>query len=181
MEKHNSNTHFMLMAFGFIFRDLFKPRELVLKETGIKAGYRVLDYGCGPGGYILPLSEMVGKEGFVYALDIHPMAISKVNRLVSKRNLKNVQTILSDCNTGLSDHTLDMVFLYDTYHSLEYPGNVLKEIHRILKPEGIVSFSDHHMRKEEIIKAITDNGIFRYHHHGNKTFTFINVSKTNYF
>jgi len=181
MEKHNSNTHFTLMAFSFFFRDLFIPREVVLKEAGIKTGYRVLDYGCGPGGYILPLSEMVGNEGFVYGLDIHPMAISKVNKLISKRNLENVQTIRSDCNTGLPDHTLDMVFLYDTYHALGYPGNVLKEIHRILKPVGIVSFSDHHMKKEEIIKTITDNGLFRYHHQGNKTFTFIKVSEPNSF
>ncbi len=179
MEKLNSNTHFTLMAFGFMFRDLFIPRKKVLKEAGIKTGFRVLDYGCGPGGYILPLSEMVEKKGFVYALDIHPMAIAKVNRLISKRNLENVQTIRSGCQTGLQDNAVDLVLLYDTYHALESPGAVLKEIHRILKPEGMLSFSDHHMQKEEIIKAITDTGLFRHCHQGNKTVTFIKVTENN--
>lgn len=167
--------HFALMAFGFYFRDLFIPREKVLKEAGIRTGYRVLDYGCGPGSYVLPLSRIVGKEGFVHALDIHPMAIAKVNRMISTRNLENVQTIRSDCHTGLKDNILDMVLLYDTYHALEKPMNVLKEIHRILRPEGVLSFSDHHMRKGEIISVITDSGLFRYHHQGQKTFTFIKV------
>jgi len=36
MENINSNTHFTLMAFGFVFRDLFIPREVVLKEAGNK-------------------------------------------------------------------------------------------------------------------------------------------------
>ena len=148
------------MAFGFFFRDLFIPREAVLKEAGIKPGYRVLDYGCGPGSYILPLAERVGKVGFVYALDIHPMAISKVRRLISKRNLENVQTVRSDCHTGLPDGTVDLVLLYDTYHGLERPGDVLKEIYRVLKPGGILSFNDHHMQPEEIIKRVTENGLF---------------------
>ncbi len=173
MEHHNSNTHFALMAFGFFFRDLFIPREKVLKEAGIKSGYRVLDYGCGPGSYIIPLAEQVGKEGSVYALDIHPMAIAKVRRRVSKRNLENVQTIRSDCFTGLEDSTVDMVLLYDTYHGLERPVDVLKELHRVLKPDGILSFNDHHMQPEEIIKRITENGLFIFHDQGNKTFTFI--------
>ena len=101
------------------------------------------------------------------------MAISKVRSLVSKRNLENVQTIRSDCHTDLQDNAIDLVLLYDTLHALERPGDVLEEIHRVLKPEGILSFSDHHMRPEEIVKRITGNGLFRFHHQGNKTFTFI--------
>ena len=173
MENHSSYVHFRMMAFGFVFRDLLIPREKVLEEAGIKTGYRILDYGCGPGSYILPLSEMAGENGFVYALDIHPLAISKVNRMISRKKMENVQTIRSDCSTGLPDAGLDLVLLYDTYHALECPEDVLKEIHRILKPEGRLSFSDHHLRKEEIIKTFADTELFRFLDQGNKTFTFI--------
>ena len=179
MGNHSSYAHFRMMTLGFVFRDLFIPREKVLEEAEIKKGYRILDYGCGPGSYILPLSEMAGKEGFVYALDIHPLAVSKVNNLISKNKMENVQTIRSDCSTGLPDAGLDLVLLYDTYHALEYPEDVLKEIHRILKPGGRLSFSDHHMRKEEIVKTITDTELFRFHSQGNKTFIFIKAGEIN--
>jgi ubiquinone/menaquinone biosynthesis C-methylase UbiE len=97
----------------------------ILKEVGIKPGFQVLDYGCGPGSYIIPLAELVGESGKVYALDIHPLAIRKVQDIASKKRLANVETILSDCQTGLPDNSLDVVLLYDVFHHLSDPDGVL--------------------------------------------------------
>jgi len=36
------------------------PRERVLAEINIQPGLRLLDYGCGPGGYAIPAARMVG-------------------------------------------------------------------------------------------------------------------------
>ena len=66
-----------------------------------------------------------------------------------------------------------MLSLYDTYHDLKNTDAVLLEIHRILKPEGILSFSDHHMRNEEIRNKITDNNLFKFLRKGKKTYTFL--------
>jgi hypothetical protein len=52
MNKIESNFGFKLMALTFNLRDLLRPRIDILKEAGIKPGYHVLDYGCGPGSYI---------------------------------------------------------------------------------------------------------------------------------
>jgi ubiquinone/menaquinone biosynthesis C-methylase UbiE len=77
--------------------------------VGIKPGFHVLDYGCGPGSYIIPTAELVGKSGKIYAPDIHPLAIQMVQSIASKNQLKNVETILSDCKTGLPDNSIDVV------------------------------------------------------------------------
>lgn len=63
------------------------------------------------------------------------------------KKLANVETIHSDCKTGLPDNSVDAVLLYDTFHDLSDPDGVLEELHRVLKPDGILSFSDHHMKK----------------------------------
>ena len=97
MDRIESNLGFRLMAFGYKFRDLRLPRKNILKEVGIKPGSSVLDYGCGPGSYTVALAELVGESGKVYAQDIHPLAIRKVKGIASKRQLANVETILSDC------------------------------------------------------------------------------------
>ena len=173
MDKPMSNFLFQFMSCGYKFRDFFLPRKNILKEVGIKPGFHVLDYGCGPGSYIVPLAKLVGESGKVYALDIHPLAIRKVKDIASKKRLTNVETILSDCQTGLPDNTLDAVILYDAFHHLSDPDMVLKELHRVLKPNGILSFSDHHMKEKEIVAQITNSGLFRLSRKGQRTYAFL--------
>jgi ubiquinone/menaquinone biosynthesis C-methylase UbiE len=173
MDKPEPNFHFKVMSFSYKFRDLFLPRINILKEVGIKPGFHVLDYGCGPGSYIISLAELVGKSGKIYALDIHPLAIQKVQSIVSKKQLTNVETICSDCKTGLPDDSVDIVLLYDTFHNLGDPNGVLEELYRVLKPNGILSFSDHHMKENEIISKVINRGLFRLLRKGKRTYGFL--------
>jgi len=173
MDKTMPNFDFRFMSFGYKFRDFFLPRKNVLKEVGIKPGFHVLDYGCGAGGYIIPLAELVGKSGKIYALDIHPLAIQVVQGIASKKRWTNVETIRSDCKTGLPDNSLDAVLLYDTLHTLSDPDGVLEELHRVLKPNGILSLSDHHMEENEIVSKVTDRGLFKLLRKGERTYNFL--------
>ncbi len=167
-----SNLHFKIMAATFKMRDFLLPRKHILKEVGIKQGFHVLDYGCGPGSYIIPAAELVGSSGKVYALDIHPLAIRIVRDIASKNKLTNVETILSDCKTGLPDNSVDVVLLYDTFHDLRDPNGVLRELQRVLKTEGKLSFSDHHMKEQEIISRVTEKGFFKLSKRGKRTYSF---------
>lgn len=173
MDKPMSNLDFQFMSVGYKIRDFFLPRENILRDVGIKPGFHVLDYGCGPGSYIVPLVELVRESGRVYALDIHPLAIRKVQSMVSEKQLTNVEAIPSDCQTGLPDNTLDAVLLYDAFHHLSDPEVVLRELHRVLKPDGVLSFSDHHMGKNEIVSAVTDSGLFSLSRKCWRTYSFL--------
>jgi len=88
-----------------------------------------------------------------------------------------VETILSDCQTGLPENTLDAVLLYDAFHHLSDPDGVLKELHRVLKPDGILSFGDHHMKEKEIVAEVTNSGLFRLSRKGQRTYTFLKEEK----
>ena len=77
------DLHFRAMFLTYKLRDFFFPRINILREVGIRPGFYVLDYGCGPGSYIVATAELVGESRRIYALDIHP-----------------VETILSDCKAG---------------------------------------------------------------------------------
>ncbi len=173
MDKPLHDFHFKLMSLAFNFRNLFSPPENVLREVGIKSGFQVLDYGCGPGSYIVAASELASKSGKVYALDIHPLAIERVRSIVSKKQLPNVETICSDRETELSANSMDVVLLYDIFHMLGDPDRILEELHRVLKPDGILSFSDHHMKEDEIVSRVTDRGLFVLSKKGKKTYSFL--------
>ncbi len=170
-----SNIWFRLMALEFKIRDFRSPRREIVAEVGLKTGFEVLDYGCGPGGYVVPVSEAIGPSGKLYALDAMPIAIEMVTDLVAKEKLVNVKTIESDCGTHLPDEELDVILLYDVFHDLEDQDVVLNELHRVLKPEGLLSFSDHHLKENEIISKITGKGLFKLQKKNKYTYSFIKL------
>jgi len=173
MSKAKSNIDFKLMSLTYKFRDFFAPRKNILAEAEIESGFHVLDYGCGPGGYIKAAAEMVGQSGRIYALDIHPLALQMVQKIASKSGFSNVETILSDCDTGLPDSSVDVILLYDVFHGLEDPNKIMKELHRVLKPKSLLSFSDHHLKDEEITSKVGNSGLFRLLKKGKKTYSFL--------
>ncbi len=177
MDKPKSDLDFIFMSFSYKLRDLFLPRENILKEARIERGFHILDYGCGPGGYIIPTSKLVGESGKIYALDIHPLAVQMVQKLASKKRLANVETILSDCETGLPDSSIDVILLYDTLHALSDSNRVLEELHRVLKPGGTLSLSDHHLEENEIMSRVTNAELFKLSEKGEKTYSFSKVER----
>ena len=167
------NVAFNGMSLIFKVRDLVSPPRKTLEEVDLVLGDRVLDYGCGPGAYVPDAAEMVGESGKVYALDIHPLAIERVRSIVAKKGLTNVETICSDCYTDLPDGSVDVVLLHDVFHMLNNPQAVLTELRRVLKPGGVLSFSDHHMREADIITGMTDGQIFKLGWREERTYTFL--------
>ena len=175
MDKPMSGVGFKLMTLLLRVRDFLRPRMDLLKEAGIGTGFCVLDYGCGPGSYIEPLAQLVGVSGVIYALDIHPLAIKVVQNKAVRNGITNIKTIESNCNTGLPDNHVDVVLLYDIFHDLSRRDDVLRELYRVLKPSGTLSFSDHHMDDQDILTGITKKGLFKLSTKGRKTYSFSKV------
>lgn len=175
MEKPQSSLSFKIMSLLFKLRDLVNPRQDILKEVGIKPGFQVLDFGCGPGGYILPLATLTGPSGKIYALDINPGAIQAVKSLASKHQLTNITTILSGSATGLPDRSIDVILLYDIFHMFKRPNDILAELHRVLKADGTLSVRDNHMAEEEITSRITGTELFRLSRKGEKVYNFSRI------
>jgi ubiquinone/menaquinone biosynthesis C-methylase UbiE len=166
------DSHFRTMCLMYKFRDFFLPRKKILRELDIKPGFQILDFGCGPGSYSMVAARLVGDSGKVFALDIHPSAIQRIEKLASRKRLTNIETIQSDCATGLKDESIDVAFLYDILHHLSEPNAVLGELHRVLKPDGILSVNDHHLTEEEILFRITTVGLFGVSKKGLRVYNF---------
>ena len=167
-----SRFFFYIMSVGFKIRDTLTPRVRVLAEVDIKPGYSVLDFGCGPGSYTFPAAGLVGETGVVYAADINPSVIQHISKKAANNNIANIEPIETDCDTGLDDATIDVAFMYDLFHMLNNPYQVLAEIHRILKFDGILSFNDHHMKNKDIIDGIEGSRLFKLKDKQKMTYSF---------
>ena len=116
----------------------FKPGK-ELKKLNIKEGQKILDYGCGVGSYTFPAANLVGKKGKVYALDKQLSAIKKVEEKAKMEGFRNIDTILSDGDTGLPDESVDVILLYGVLPEIESKESLLRELYRVLKPNGYLS------------------------------------------
>ena len=167
-----SNLSFKGMCFLLKIRDWLRPREEILEDVKIEPGFHMLDYGCGPGSYSIVAARLVGTKGKVYSLDIHPLAIERVQTTASKNGLDNIETIHSDCATGLEADSVDVVLLTDIFHMLGEHNLVLEELNRVLKPAGTLAFNDHHMKETQILSKVTNGGLFKLSRKGKHIYIF---------
>jgi len=138
----------------------FKPEEEV-RKLGLKEGQKVLDYGCGIGSYTFPVARLVGERGRVYALDKEPLAIRKIEEKAREKGFHNIETILSDMDTGLPDESVDVILLYGVLPEVEHKEPLLRELYRVLKPSGYLSTRFcFRMKKERILEIMEKTNLF---------------------
>jgi ubiquinone/menaquinone biosynthesis C-methylase UbiE len=172
-QKPMNVLNYITMSLILQIRDLLCPPKKVLSEVEITPGICVLDFGCGIGSYSIETAELLARSGKVFALDIHPLAIEDVSKTASKKKLTNLETILSDCETRLPSNSVDIILLYYVFNDLKNPDKVLHELHRVIKPQGILSFSE--FRVEKISPGIAKTGLFQLQCKGNRTHTFMKM------
>lgn len=110
---------------------------------GDHSDQKVLDYGCGPG------NDLVGFLMHMHAKKVIGVDVSEKTLILASRRLslhivdpKRVELIqVSDAEPKLSleDQSLDYIYCKGVLHHTRYLQNILKEIRRILKPEGLAS------------------------------------------
>jgi SAM-dependent methyltransferase len=110
--------------------------EVLLGETLLDRlrGKVVLDFGCGSGECAVDLAQRgVAK---IIGLDIRPAALAQARELARKAGCGD------RCEfTASVPEAVDAVVSIDAFEHFQDPGAVLNEMHRILKPSGIVAAS----------------------------------------
>jgi ubiquinone/menaquinone biosynthesis C-methylase UbiE len=103
----------------------------------IHPGMTVADVGAGTGYMSLRIAKRVGPSGRVYANDIQPEMLDKLESNARRENLDNIETVLgSEADPKLPAGRMDLVLMVDVYHELSRPQEMLQAIRRSLKPDG---------------------------------------------
>ncbi|MDN3203003.1 class I SAM-dependent methyltransferase [Algoriphagus sediminis] len=96
----------------------------------------VADIGAGSGYYTFRVAPKV-PDGKVYAVEIQDAAIDYLNQKANDLGFTNVETIKgSEKSPNLPEGAVDLAFMVDVYHELEYPVEMLANIRKALKPNG---------------------------------------------
>ena len=158
--EHLPGFAFRLMSFVMVLQDFFKPgTDRRVATFGIRENMTVVDYGCGPGRYAVRFAKLTGKNGKVYALDVHPLAIQAVRRKMEREGLSNILPVLAEgYHSAIPDRCADLVVALDLFFGVADPSAFLAEIHRITKTDGFLIIDDGHQPRKTTLEKIKASG-----------------------
>jgi len=92
---------------------------------------KILDLGCGNCRNLIPFKNFT-----CYGLDLSPEMLKQARIFTKKHNLKVNLTQSNLTKTPYNSNFFDYILALATLHHLKNPQPALKEIYRILKPQG---------------------------------------------
>ena len=161
--------HFPIPAFAARFIDnpirrRIQPPAQVVNWIGIQDGMQVLEIGPGPGTFTIEAAKHVGEKGKVFALDIQPTVISRLNNRLQRDKIANVVTkVASAYELSFSHNTFDRVFMIAVLAEIPNKKKALLEIKRVLKHGGLLAVGEllwdpDYPRRKTVLRWCKDAG-----------------------
>ena len=104
----------------------------IVKKSGLKAGMRLLDYGCGPGDMLLTAQEF----------DIEAHGIDNFERSVSMAKKRGLDVVHGDSSSmPYPKEHFDVIFSQSVLEHVHDPVELVKQLTPYLKPNGTLVLS----------------------------------------
>ena len=122
--------------------DLFLKPEEAIESWDVRPGEKVADFGCGAGFFSIPLGQIVGSNGKIYALDIRPEALEATRAKIKLFHLFNIEPVRADLEaprgSGLKENSMDKILIANILFQAQNKQALISEANRILKAGGSV-------------------------------------------
>jgi len=134
---------------------IFDLKLKLAQKIGVKERMKIVDVGCGQGGFTASLARIVGLGGQVIAIDDSDEYRAEFTARLERYKVKErVIFVLNDASnlTGVvSDNFADMVVSYRLLEELRHPESmpeIIKEMTRIVKSDGKVCLTELSLKAE---------------------------------
>ena len=170
MEYHIDRVKFLMSE----ERKQWHNPETILKETGITKGMTIADLGSGPGFFTIPMAQLTGEKGLIYAVDSDQTMIDglKENIAKSEVNPKTIKIVKSDvCHTEIPKESVDLILFANVLHEIQNKKAFFKEVRRMSKPTAHIVDVDwkkvqteygpplkERLSENEVNQVLTENG-----------------------
>ena len=113
----------------------------LLDALKFQPGETVADIGAGTGYLSEKIARRVGEKGLVYAEEIQPEMIARIERKMKMLRVANVKAWLgTTTDPKLPAASVDTIILVDVYHEFDEPFAMTEAMVAALKPGGRLVF-----------------------------------------
>jgi ubiquinone/menaquinone biosynthesis C-methylase UbiE len=124
-------------------REIVRRSREIVDAIGLEQGMVVADIGAGTGLLTVEMAKQVGRWGIVFAVDIVPAFLERIRERARAEGLANVIVVRGEERaTGLEPVSVDLAFMCDTYHHIEYPQAYLRSLFDTLRPGATLVLVD---------------------------------------
>jgi ubiquinone/menaquinone biosynthesis C-methylase UbiE len=117
----------------------WQPPEKIMDAMGLQPGMVIGEIGAGGGRFTIWFADRVGESGKVYANDIDMGALIHLKKRCKKHNFTNVfPRVGKGTDPNIPAGVLDIAFMIGTYHHLDKPVELIRNIIPTLKPDGML-------------------------------------------
>lgn len=147
-------------------RKLFhNPRRIL--SPYLADGITAMDVGCGMGFFTIPMSDMVGKNGNVIAVDLQAEMLEGLKKNAEKAGAENItrrQCAQDSLRIKQWNGTVDFALVFWMLHEVPDPKRLIKELYAALSPNGKLLFAEPlaHVNSaafQTSVKMITESGL----------------------
>lgn len=127
----------------------------------LKPGAKVVDYGCAMGYFSLTMARLVGPSGKIFAFDIQPQMIERVQKRAAKAGLSQVieARLVNGTRNIFQDlkEKIDFELLFAVAHEVEDQPALFDELFRMMKPGGLFLFAEPigHVSEKEFNQSVS--------------------------
>lgn len=131
-------------------REREERTSLLVELLEVDVDTDVADIGAGTGYFTFPIARRAS-EGTVLAVDIQPEMLEFIEARKRDSGISNVEGRLGTItDVGLEPECIDLAFAVDAYHEFSNPWEMLRSIHRALRPGGRLVLVEYRLEDPEV-------------------------------
>jgi ubiquinone/menaquinone biosynthesis C-methylase UbiE len=103
----------------------------------------VLEVGAGPGLVTAEVAQALQPDGQLSAVDAQPSTVAQLGNRLRRRGVLNAMAQVADPHDlPFPTQAFDLVYLVAALGSIENRGRALREVRRVLKPNGRLAITE---------------------------------------
>jgi ubiquinone/menaquinone biosynthesis C-methylase UbiE len=126
----------------------------------VKRGMTVLDLGCGPGFFSIPMAEMVGESGKVIAADLQEGMLQKLREKIEGTEVQSrIKLHKSEADVIGVSEKVDFALAFYMVHEVPNRRDFFREVRSVLKDDGwflMVEPKIFHVSKKQFQDTVRD-------------------------